>query len=97
MEVRLEGASEIVAFELAGGEERLVAAGPLVFTSVMACELTGADAATVLLATADGGTTCLRLRLRPGETVSFADRLALPSGLRVVCQTGEVAVMVGCQ
>ena len=93
----MSGVSGLASFDLSGGDERVVAETPVVLTSVVACEQTGIDMAAILLGGTDGQAPYYRVRLRPGETVSFADRVALPWGLTVLCQAGEIGITVAWQ
>jgi hypothetical protein len=90
----MEGVSAVVACALAAGEDRLVSAGPQVLTSVVMCEQSGVDPALVLLTGAAGQGPYYRLRVGPDGCLAFTDTVALPWGLTVVCQSGEVTVTV---
>ena len=82
---------------LSEGEQRVVRVGSGVLTSVALCELTGADPASVTLAGSDGAKPYYQLRVGPGGSMTFADRVALPWGLAIICQSGEVAISVAYQ
>jgi hypothetical protein len=93
----MDGLSAISAMAIEAGEDRLVSARSCVLTSVVLCEETGADPATVVLSGATGQGPYYRLRLPPGGMLAFTERAMLPWGLLVVCQTGCVWMSVGYQ
>jgi hypothetical protein len=88
----MEGVSTVVAYDLTAGEDRLVSAGPRVLTSFLVCERTNTEPAAVLLTGAGGQGPYFRVRLPPGGQVALVDAVALPWGLMVVCEMGEVTI-----
>jgi hypothetical protein len=90
----MDGVSSVVACALSAGEDRLVSAAPRVLTSVVMCEQTGVDPAVVVISGAAGQGPYYRMRVGPDGCLAFSDAVALPSGLLVVCQSGEVTVSV---
>jgi hypothetical protein len=83
-----------MACAMEAGEDRLISAAPAVLTSVVMCEQTGAGPAVVVLGGAAGQGPYYRLRVGPDGCLAFSDAVALPWGLMVVCQAGEVTVSV---
>ena len=86
--------SAVEAFAMSEGEERVVTEGPCVLTSVVMCERTSEESAAVLICGLAGEGPYYRLRLAPGGVLAFSDNVALPWGLRIMCQWGDVAISV---
>ena len=88
------GASGLSYGELEAQESLAAANGPRVMTSLVVSEVSGEAAGVVRLTGAGGEGPYYQLRLRPGETLCIADRVALPWGLKIVCEAGAVALTV---
>jgi hypothetical protein len=88
------GASQVQVVSLGAGGFEVVEARPVVLTSVLVTERTGSAAAKVVLTDADGAMTYLQFGVLAGQSVAWADRVAVGSGLAVMSLAGSVAVCV---
>ena len=88
------GASQVQVVSLGAGGFEVVETRPVVLTSVLVTERTGAAAAKVVLTDADGAMTYLQFGVLAGQSAAWADRVAVGSGLAVMSLAGSVAVCV---
>lgn len=88
------GASQVMCLLQGANDFEVLETRPVVVTSVVVADRTGVARGVVLLTDCEGSTTHMQLNVPVGNTVVWADRVALPVGLGVMCLAGTVAVTV---